>query len=194
MGGDDDSTALAGELTYQRLEAPGGGHVKPREGLVEQQQPGVLDQAAGDQHPLALAAGEIAEGVPSPLRYADPLERPQRGLAVTVARPPPPGETGEGAHQGDIERRDREIKAGALRLGDGGSAPLDLDRPAHRAKLAEQDSEQRRLPAPVGAEKGDALPRLDLEGDVFDRGPATVAGGELPGPSEYAHAQGFGSD
>ena len=40
------------------------GPVEAGEGLVEQQHPGVLDQGAGDQHPLALAAGELAEGLP----------------------------------------------------------------------------------------------------------------------------------
>ena len=108
-----------------------------------------------------------------PLGDADPLERPQRGLAVAVPRPPPPGEAGEGAHQGDVERGDGEVEPGALGLGDRGCPPADLDRPPHRPELAEQDAQQGRLPAAVRAEQRDALAGLDLEGDV-PRSPGRV--------------------
>ena len=73
---------LRGERRDQRLEQLGAGPVEAGEGLVEQQHPGVLDQGPGDQHPLALAAGELAEGLAREGLEADPLQRRPRRRAI----------------------------------------------------------------------------------------------------------------
>jgi hypothetical protein len=56
VGGDDDGAALVGQRPDQRFQALGAGAVEAGEGLVEEQDLGVLDEAAGDQDALALAA------------------------------------------------------------------------------------------------------------------------------------------
>ena len=86
MGGDDDRPPLPGERRDQRFEQLGAGAVEAGERLVEQQHPGVLDEGAGDQRALALAAGELAEGLPGERAEADPLERRAR-RARARARP-----------------------------------------------------------------------------------------------------------
>ena len=76
---------LAGQLGDQPFQALGAGPVETGEGLVEQQHAGVLDQRPGDQHALALAAGEVAEGLLGERPQADPVER--RAAASRSRRP-----------------------------------------------------------------------------------------------------------
>ena len=60
----------------------GGDGVDAVERLVEQQQPRLLGDGPGEQHPLALAAGQHAEPVAGPVGEPDPVERrrrPRRG-------------------------------------------------------------------------------------------------------------------
>ena len=114
-----------------------GGDVQSREGLVQQQELGVLDEPARDQHPLALAAGEITECVVGPSGDTHPFEGITRQLAVRASGPLPPRQPRKRAHQRDVERRDGEVEPGPLGLRDCRRPPMNLDGAAHRAKLAE---------------------------------------------------------
>src|SRR5215211_2857917 len=63
VGSDHQRPPLAGQLADQGFEALGAGPVEAGEGLVEEEDPGLLNEAAGDQDALALAARELAEGL-----------------------------------------------------------------------------------------------------------------------------------
>ena len=102
-----------------------------------------------------------------------------REPALGTAGPPPPGQARERAHQRNLQRGDGVVEAGALGLGDGRRRPADLDRPAQRPQLAEQDAQQRGLAAAVRAEQRDPLARLDVERDPSMAGGPAVAGGKI---------------
>src|SRR5207237_1156400 len=64
MRRDQDSAPVGGELVEQPLEQLGARLVDARERLVEEQHGLVLDEGAGDENALALAARELAELLP----------------------------------------------------------------------------------------------------------------------------------
>src|SRR4030095_9884018 len=68
---------------WRELVAPG--RVQAGERLVQQQQPGVLDQRSGDQDPLALAAGQLPERFVGPFGQADLGQRVGGGPLVVPA-------------------------------------------------------------------------------------------------------------
>ena len=82
---DQHAAALGGEPVDQRREHLGAGRVDARERLVEQHEAGVLHERAGDQHALALAARELAEGAAPRARSrstaAERVERARRARA-----------------------------------------------------------------------------------------------------------------
>ena len=154
------AAALGGEVGDQRLEQLGAGAVEAGEGLVEEQDAGVLDEGAGDQRALALAAGELAEGLAPPA-----CPRPTRSSAARAAsrsraaRAAPPRQARERPHRRHVERRDRVVETGALGLRHGRAAGADPQLARQRAQLAEQRQQQRRLAAAVGAEQRQPLAR-----------------------------------
>ena len=77
----------------QAHEQLGARRVESRERLVEQQHAGVLDERAGDEHALALAARQVAEGLLRLVGQADAGERPPRARA----RSPRPGRRHHGS-------------------------------------------------------------------------------------------------
>ncbi len=149
------------------------GPVEAGERLVHQQHAGVLDEGAGDQDALALAAGELAEGLLGQLLEADPGERPRAPARARPGRPPPPRGAGQRAHRRHVERRDRVVEARALGLRDRAAGGADPEAAGKRAQLAEQGAQDRRLAAAVGTEQGEALARPQLE---LDRGDDRRAG------------------
>ncbi len=171
-----------GKLGDQALKALGGRDVEPGEGLIEKQQLSVLHQPSRDQNALALAAGEIAEGVHRARRDTDPLQGGQRGAAILVAGPPPPRKPRQGAHQGDVERRDREVEPGALGLGHGRGARRG-HRPSRASAAARRAATRISvvLPPPLGPSSATRCPGVDLEAHLLDRRLAAVAGREILG-------------
>src|SRR5436190_23337 len=94
------STASGAGMVMRGQDAPAGAG----EGLVEQQQPRVLDEGARDQNALALPARELAEGAVGLRSQPDGRERLERGAALDAARPPPPRKAGDRAHERNVER------------------------------------------------------------------------------------------
>ena len=86
VGGDQQRAALVAQLAQHGLDPRGARRVDARQRLVEQQHARVLDERAGDQHALALAAGERPEAGAGVLGEPDALERRARGVARS-ARP-----------------------------------------------------------------------------------------------------------
>ncbi|MDQ1021926.1 hypothetical protein QFZ43_008475 [Streptomyces afghaniensis] len=56
--GDDQHGRLAGDLDHHVTQSEFVGGVESGRRLVEEQQPGLAQQRAGDRHALALASGQ----------------------------------------------------------------------------------------------------------------------------------------
>jgi hypothetical protein len=181
LGGDDRRPPLGCERSDQRFQALGAGAVQAGEGLIEQQDLRVLNEAACDQDALALPAGELAESLSGKRVEPDFAQCIHRGLALAPPRPTPPGQPRERPHRRYVEGRDRIVELRALGLWDGGAASPDAEGPGERGQLAQQGAQQGRLAAPVRAEQRHPLSRLQREGDAGDRRLAVVAGGESGG-------------
>ena len=133
---DQDAAALGGELVEQPLEQLGARLVDARERLVEQQDRRVLDERAGDEHALALAARELAELLVARGRRARRARAPR---ARRAARRRPGrrhhGEPRERAHQRDVERADRDSRAASARsAGRSRSRPRAVERAGAAAR------------------------------------------------------------
>ena len=86
VGGDRRSPDPPRRARRSVLPALGAGASRPENGSSSSSTPRVLDQRAGDQHALALAAGELAEGLARRGRQADPPSAPRAPLALGAAR------------------------------------------------------------------------------------------------------------
>src|SRR4051812_46422648 len=175
VGGDEQPAALDAELAQQPLEQRRARAVEPAEGLVEQQHGRVLDERAGDEDALALAAREVAERRARQVAQPDALQRTPGGAAVVASGAPPPRQPRDRAHERDVERADREVQARALRLGDDRAALWSEKGPRERGEVARECPQQRRLAATVGPEHGDALAPAQGERDVAQHGHPAVA-------------------
>jgi hypothetical protein len=131
-----------------------------------------------------MAARELAERAPGLVSQADALERGERRAAVGAARAPPPGQARERAHEGDVERADREVQPRALGLGDDAAASAHLELAGDPRQVAEQGAEERRLAAAVGAEQPGAGPRHQREVEVLDGQRPAVAAAQAAGAHE----------
>ena len=129
VGGDDDGStggALRGEHGADLL---GRRHVEAGGRLVEQQQVGLLGEALGDERPLALAAGQLAEVAAGEARRARRgrwrRARPSRSAArmrpTSAADRCPP-------ERHDLADGDGEVGRGVLGLQDVGDASADVGR------------------------------------------------------------------
>ena len=125
--------------------------------LVQQHQVGLLHQRAGEQHPLALAARELAdlaagEAVHADRRRAPSMARPRSARDGRRSQPGP----AVGALQGDVERVQREVPCAAARA----AACSSRCRPARSVPTAagsmpEDRPQQRRLAGAVRADQAD---------------------------------------
>ena len=163
VGGHDDGDAVGLQAGQDAQQGVAVGLVQAVEGLVEQDEPGAAGQAAGEQDPLLLASGELAEAAAGRVAEADGLQGPLRALALGASRPAQRPQGGDGAHDDDVEGGDGEggVEVGDLRdvadaagrcasgrpAVDAGGAPDDADH-------AEQRPQQRRLARAVGADQG----------------------------------------
>ena len=181
VGGDQQHAALGAQVVEDPHDRLLAGLVDSRERLVEQQHAGVLDERAGDQHALALAARQRAEALARVLGEADALQRSARQRAVGGGHAPVPRRARIGAHQRDVERADGEVQARALGLRDVRCRAGDRDLAGDARKLAEQGAEQRRLAAAVGPEHGDGLAGERGERHVAQGGRARRVGGVQAG-------------
>src|SRR5690242_14186746 len=95
---DEEGATLTREVDEEPLEEVGTRLVDARERLVEEQHRRVLDERAGDEHALALAAGELAELLAGERGEADAVERGERSAAVGAPDRTPPGHARERPH------------------------------------------------------------------------------------------------
>src|SRR3954469_2899980 len=191
VGRHEQRAPLRPQRVEEGLDPRGARRVDARQGLVEQQDAGVLHERAGDQHALALAARQRAEALALPLREPDPSERGARRGAIGPREAPEPARAPVGPHQRDVEGRDGEVEARALRLRHIRRAAGELDGAPALGQLAQQRAEQRALAAAVGAEHRDDLTGADGEADLRQRvGAGAIAAGEpLDAHERAAHAR-----
>ncbi len=182
-------------LTVQLQERPqdllGRHRVYGGEGLVGQNEVGVLHQEPCHGDPLLLPPGEVGGTGAGLLREADPLQSPGDAPLESGVGPGEEGpERPEGAHAADLAKSGvhagRELGDEVVGLVDRTDAPpqtLQLA-PADPVKIAPahhhpaagegdapgEKAEQRRLARPGGPDHGEPLAGLDAQGDALERG------------------------
>jgi len=148
--------------------------------LVEQEEPRLARERAGDQHPLLLPARQRPE------RLGGHGVQPHLREAFGGVRPLPPSDVSQrrqprvGSHEDDLERGQREDRVERLALGDvsrrsRGPIEVVLDAPAEHGQQAEQAPQERRLAGAVRAEEGEELALLDAEAQVLENRPRLVS-------------------
>ena len=115
VGGQHDRDALGVELAEQVQHVVPGGDVDAAGRLVHQQQLRLAQQRAGDEHPLLLAAGQLADVPAAELADA-------RAGRAPAPRPRVPSRDGHG--------RRRPVRAISTHSRDG-----DREAPVHRLEL-----------------------------------------------------------
>ncbi len=175
--------ALFGQDVEEDL---GGGAVDAVEGLVEEEQLRLLGQRPGQQHPLALPAGQDAEPVAGPAGQPDPVQGLVGGGPVGPARPADPADAPVTAHQHDLGHGDGELGVERVGLGHVGDAPPgpgrggaeDLDGAGHGVDEAEDRLDQRALAGAVGPDEGQRPAGCHLAGDPGQHRAAAVGDAE----------------
>ena len=178
------------QLGEQRLDALGADRVDGAERLVEQQHRRVLDQRPGQQHPLALAARQLAEALVAALS-----SRPTRAsacgrrVALRPARRQPPAPVAQRAHQGHVQRADREVEPRAVGLGQVGRAGrrprrCRAARAGRRPARGTGWSCRRRW----GRARTGEVPGVERERDVLERGRAARSRRRGPRPGRRARS------
>lgn len=145
--------------------------------LVEQQDPRIPHQGAGDGDALALAAREAGAALPHDRVDASrQLAHELEGVGVAEGREDPllahsREAVGDVVADRALEehrllRHDRDRAAPGAQVESLGVDPVEEDAAAGRAEEAQHEVEHRRLARARRSDERDGLPRLDVEGDV----------------------------
>jgi hypothetical protein len=141
--------------------------------LVDQQQPRLPGQAAGEGEHLLLAARQQPHpAVQVVLQLGEQLDGP---TGVAPADPQVLGD-GEVHEDGPLLGDDAEPPPGPHVERVAGGLAEEPDLAAQRGQLARQREQRRRLPGAVGPEQGDDLAGVDPQVEVADDLDAAVAG------------------
>ena len=195
VGGDDHRAAGLGQgAQVPAVDAPGRA-VQVGRGLVQQDQVGVPGEGLGQEHPLALAAGQGVQGRMGELLHPHDrhglLHRPPVGGAEPAEQAVP----GEPGHAHHVVHPQGQHEAGGVELahvGDSGGpgqglAAEHLDGAAGGRKQPGDGLEQGGLARAVGPHQGQQLPRLQGEADVRYHRLALVADAEPAGLHRGGH-------
>ena len=191
--GDEQDAALVAQLAEQRLDARAARPRRRRERLVEQQHRRVLQQRAGDQHALALAAGERRRSGGGRGRRGRRARAPRRAASRSArATRRQAGVRRVRAHQHDVERADREVEPRAIGLRHVGRQ-RPRARPSRAAPGSSPSSARNSvvLPPPLGPSTAAIVPGVERERDAARATslPARVAAGEVTRRARAAHAR-----
>src|SRR5690606_37204853 len=151
---------LVAQLTREVDDEAFGEVVDAGEGLVGEVEAGVLGERAGEEHPLLLAAGELADLPAREVGEADPLQALLGGAALGGTGAAEPAEPSVGPHLDDVAGVGGEVPVDAPPLRDVADEltdtldrlPEELDRPGGRAQETHGDLKQRGLARPVGTD------------------------------------------
>ena len=173
VGGEENGAAAGGARTDLRPERAPRLDVEPHGRLVEKEQVGIAAQSEGEEHPLALAARELAEQpVLQPLQAGGGEHlAPRQGVRVVAGD--------EVDVLLDLQRLGhlRDLEHGAHPHAGRGivrRAAEQAGRACGRPDEAEQELHRRGLARAVGAEHGHHLPRAHREVDAGQGGDAAV--------------------
>ncbi len=197
--GGHDERAAGGRAREERRDLHGAGRVDRRDGLVRDEELGILVERPRDGDALLLSAGEPIDPLEELLWDADLREHGADALGLS---PREEGEERPGDGDPPEARRDDVLHDARLRhevelLVDRGDArphrperarreardvrPEHLDDALGRRERGVREAEQRRLARAARADDGDALPRPDRERQRPDCLEAPVA---LAGPAQ----------
>ena len=177
VGRQQDRPARDGRLPGedQLADRAGGGHVEAERRLVEEEDPRVVEQAAGEVHLLALAGRERADPLLALLVEPDRLDQLVDPVPAVLRRQPV-----ELAEHPELLADGQDPVARLLAAGDHVHDPADLlglaldveaedpGGPLRRQEERRQDLDQRRLAGAVGAEQPEELAGLDREVDAVE--------------------------
>ncbi|GMA77443.1 hypothetical protein GCM10025880_38600 [Methylorubrum aminovorans] len=150
--GRDHRAALAVPAADQCEQVGGGALVDAGEGLIEQDDPRVLQDQPGEQRPLELPAGE---GADRPVLEAGEPDRRERvdQVRALAGEAAPRTERAPQAHRHEVEDAQGEaaVDLGGLRqVGDGAGPRFRLDRPVEGRISPTMPFRRVDLPAPFG--------------------------------------------
>ncbi|CAI7652318.1 unnamed protein product, partial [Penicillium discolor] len=172
--------------------------VQGRRRLVEQQDPGVLGEHAGQRHPRALTAGEGGDGALPQRRDLGRRHRCRHGAVVLLGgRAPPPRRA---SHPHDL--LDREGEGDGVLLQQHGALPgevagtdtrdrtaVEEDGAGHRSDVPREHAEQGGLARAVRPDEGVHLAGVDGDGRVVEDGASVPDAHREPlAPQARAHA------
>ena len=176
--GQPDGAALVDERADQSAELEDAGRVEAVDRLVEDEQLGVAQQAAGDAEALAHAERVRADLVVAAAAEADAVERAvdppvgglvaRRGVHVEVLAA---GEVAVEARLLDDRADARQRRRAAA----GEVVAEQAHLPARRPGEAEQQADQRRLAGPVRPQEAERAAARHLQVDGLERGAVTEA-------------------
>ena len=108
VGGEHDRETVGVEVGEEVQHLVAGAHVDPGRGFVQQQHLRPAEQRPRDEHPLLLAAGELADVAISEAADAELLEHRVHFLPLVTRRPGQDAPSGP-RHQHDLGDGDREV-------------------------------------------------------------------------------------
>ena len=123
---DDDGLARRTQFLEQLDDGAFGGGVHALEGFVHEVDVGVLDERAGQEGALLLAAGKLADLAVGVVLHADLVQGVQGEIGVLFARSANPAEGAVAAHRDHVEDAGGEVPVDAAALGDVADAPALL--------------------------------------------------------------------
>ncbi len=184
---DDDGFAAGAQLAEDGDDGAFGDGVDGGEGFVHEIDAGVLDEGAGEEGALLLAAGELADLAVGEVLHADLFEGVHGGLAFALPGAANPAEAAVEAHGYDVEYGGGEVPVDAAALGDVADEAADLfvglavepDCAGGAGDEFEGGLDEGAFAGAVGADYGheDALGHAQV--DVPDGGFAVVGDGEV---------------
>ena len=123
---DDDGFAAGAEFAEDGDDGAFGDGVDGGEGFVHEIDAGVLDEGAGEEGTLLLAAGELADLAVGEVLHADLFEGVHGGFAFALPGAADPAEAAVEAHGDDVEDGGGEVPVDAAALGDVADEAADL--------------------------------------------------------------------
>ncbi len=180
VGGHHDRQATGVEVVQQVEHFVAGLDVDAGGGFVHQQELGAGEQGPGDEHPLLLAPGQLADVAITELGDTQALQHLGH---LELLLPAGPGEQAPGGtgHEHALAHGDREVPVDGLHLGHvGGGQPRPApDRAGEEGNPSHDGPEQRRLsrarrshhPAELTGDDGEVDVDEDSLGPVGARHP-----------------------
>ena len=169
VGGDHDGPALVPPGVDQLPHGLLGGPVHAGEGLVEQEELGVLSRHLSEERALPLPAGQLAEAAARQVVHSQGVHRARDQLAVRVRHPLAPAEGTPAAHRNHVTDRGGEHRLDGNLLGEIGNA---VGRRRHgagrRLRQPHDRGEQGAFSGPVRAEHRDRLSARYLHVDRLE--------------------------